>query len=88
MTNNEGVTFTLKNGSSKLYPQGEPLQFGNAPRGVIFDSFNQWNQYINGRYYEKWINVYHQDQHENWRKQVFDSSGNHLKTINYTYRKL
>ena len=53
---NEGITFTLKNGSQVNHaPQGEPLQFGNAPRGVIFDSAsNQWNQeYINGRFYKK-----------------------------------
>ena len=37
--NEDGVTFTLKNGSQLNYsPPGEPLQFINAPTGVIFDS--------------------------------------------------
>ena len=59
-------------------------------KGVIFDSASsQWNQqYINGKYYDKWINVYHQDEWGNWRKQIFDSSGNHLRTADYTLSRV
>ena len=48
LTNEDGVTFTLKNGSQLNYsPPGEPLQFANAPTGVIFDSaYSQWNHAV------------------------------------------
>ena len=34
------------------------------------------------------LNVYHQDEWGNWRKQIFDSSGNHLRTADYTLSRV